>query len=77
MDKVRISVEPGDDPNIVTIRLSGRSKPIVAGVLGVEGEDGDIQRYYLDCLVHHHQSDKHYEGWRPTGAISTILSRIH
>ncbi len=75
---VTISVSFGTDPTTATIRKSNSSTPIVADVLGVEtGTDNQPCRVYLRSKIHG-SKDKSitYEGWEPSGAISTILTRV-
>lgn len=72
---IRLQLEFGTDPSIVTIRKSSRSDPIIADVLGVDaGADGAPWRVYLRCKIHHDSDAERYEGWIPSGAISTILT---
>jgi hypothetical protein len=57
------------------IRKAGRSRPIVAGVLGVEfREDGEPRQVWLDRLVH--TPGEEWAGpWAVSGAVSSILTR--
>lgn len=75
---VTISLTIGSDFETATIRKSNSSTPIVADVLGVERDERGIpNKVYLRSKIHG-VSDKSvkYDGWEPSGAISTILSRI-
>lgn len=75
---VSISVSLGTDPTVATIRKSNSSTPIVADVLGVEADkEGVPNKVYLRSKIHGNK-DKSvtYEGWEPSGAISTILTRV-
>lgn len=64
-----------EDEQQATVWLSGRSEPVVAGVLGVERDKaGQPAMIYLDTRIH--QPDDEPAGpWRMTGAVSTILTR--
>lgn len=63
--------------DLATIRITGRSNPITAPVLGCDRDNqGEIERVYLASRIHPRHKDK-YEGWAMSGAISTILTRIH
>jgi hypothetical protein len=71
-----ISVSLGDDSKHATIRFSDRSFPVVAGVLGIEHDaNGRPVRLYLDSRIHRDTAGE-YRGWKPWGAISTILERM-
>lgn len=78
MSKSTITVDLvfGTDPGIVTVHLTGRSQPIVAGLLGVDtNADGEPVRVYLRSRVHG-ESSAEYLGWRPCGAITTIFEKV-
>jgi len=71
-----LSVQFGLDTEIVTIRTSGRSKPIVASLLGSDFDsEGKPYRLFLRELLSFGGDDTQYSGWIPSGAISTILTR--
>lgn len=73
---VKVEVVFGDDPYIVTVHISHRSAPIVAGLLGVDrDESGLISKVFLRQLIHSETDERQYEGWSMSGAISTILTR--
>jgi len=73
--RVVITVTIGTDSSVATIRNSNSSTPIVAGLLGMEFDnEGRPQRLYLRSKIH--SDSVNYEGWEPSGAISTILTRI-
>ncbi|KZL22676.1 hypothetical protein [Pseudovibrio sp. Ad37] len=72
---VSINVEFGSDPDIVTIRKSSRSTPIIGDVLGIEtAADGSPYRVFLRNKIHRNEATE-YRGWAMSGAISTILTR--
>jgi len=75
---VSISVQFGTDEELVTIRFSGRSQPMTVGLLGAEKDEatGKVNKVYLRSKIHSSSGGVSYEGWRPSGAISTILTRI-
>lgn len=75
---VSISVSLGNDNDVATIRKSNSSTPIVADVLGVEtDEQNQLCKLYLRSKIHTHKDQSiTYEGWCPSGAISTILTRV-
>ena len=76
MSNINISLEFGTDPEIVTLRMSGRSKPIVCGMLGIDTDsDNKPIRIYLRNKVHSSSEKVSYSGWIPEGVISTILTR--
>lgn len=71
------SVNLSDDLQTATIRMSGCSAPLVVNCLGVEADSkGNPSRIYLNACFHHTNKAEHYFGWRPYGAITTILERI-
>jgi hypothetical protein len=70
----KISLALNEDETVATVRLSTSSKPIVCGVLGIEGEPGE-RTVYLDSRIHRGHG-KDFEGWRPSGAISTVLEEL-
>lgn len=76
MNITRIQVSLSADEKTATIRLSGRSEPIVCGVLGVEMTADSRRVVYLNSRFHK-SPDSEYSGWAPTGAISTILTEKH
>lgn len=76
MNKTRITLILSEDKRTATIRLSGRSAPIVCGVLGVEITADRRRVVYLNSRFHKSQ-DSDYAGWEPSGAISTILTEMH
>jgi hypothetical protein len=70
-DSVYVAVGEG----MVTLKRYGRSRVVVAGVLGEDKDaEGVTQRIYLDRLVHKPYETK-FIGWRVSGAVSTILTR--
>ena len=74
---VNITVAISDDDRFATIRQSHRSTPIVADVLGVDMDAmRRPERVYLRSKIHGCESEIAYAGWQPTGAITTILTRI-
>lgn len=74
--KISISLHLSEDENTATVRISGRSAPVVSDCLGVErDEHGDIARVYLNALIHKPAASVVYEHWQPVGAISTIFIR--
>jgi hypothetical protein len=67
---VRVSLSDG----FATFRQKGRSDVIVANVLGTKSDgDGQPVRLWLDRLVH--RPGLEFDGWKATGAISTVLTR--
>lgn len=76
--KITIDVLFGSDPETVTIKQTGHSAPIVAGLLGVENDSSARPAVvYLRSKIHADRNDVNYQGWEPSGAISTILTRIN
>lgn len=64
-----------EDEQQATIWLSGRSEPVVAGVLGVERDKtGQPATIYLDGRIHQ-PHDEPAGSWQMSGAVSTILTR--
>ncbi len=58
---------------LVVIKRLGVSQKIIANILGVENnQDGDVNKIYLDRLVHK-PIEKTLGMWNVTGAISSIL----
>lgn len=58
---------------LVVIKRHGVSQKIIAHILGVENnQDGDVNKIYLDRLVHK-PMEKTLGLWNVTGAISSIL----
>lgn len=75
---VEISVSLGNDNETATVRISGRSLPIIVSVLGVECDDErQPVRIYLRNKIHTDSEYTNYVGWVPTGAISTILTKVN
>ena len=73
---ISISVHLSEDQKTATVHISGRSEPFVSGCLGVDLDvQGEIQRVYLDTLIHNFHPATKFEHWRALGAISTILHR--
>ncbi len=73
---INIAVSFGSDLDLVTIKRSDRSSPIVAGLLGVDkDEKGEIITIYLRSKIHSNTDDVDFKGWSPSGAITTILNR--
>jgi hypothetical protein len=70
---LEVQVSLGD--GVAVIRKTGRSRPIVAGVLGVESDaDGVVLQVWLDRLVH--APGEQWAGpWAVSGAISSALTR--
>lgn len=75
---VTISVQFGLDYQLITIRESNRSTHIVCDVLGIEkDQNGAPMKIYLRSKIHSEKSeDVAYKEWEPSGAISTILTRV-
>lgn len=75
---ITISIQFGADCEVATIRESNRSTPVVVDVLGVEFDPtGSPKVVYLRSKIHTLKSEPvTYRGWEPSGAISTILTRI-
>lgn len=68
------AVSLSENCEIATIRISGRSEPIVANVVGVErGNDFKPVRIFLRSRIH--KVNNEWTGWTPSGAITTILTR--
>jgi hypothetical protein len=68
-----VSVTLGD--GVAVIRRKGTSACIVAGVLGLDTDAGGAtETVYLDRLVHR-VGETDFEGWKVSGAVSTILRR--
>lgn len=58
---------------LVVIKRHGVSQKIIAKVLGTENnKDGDVNKIYLDRLIHR-PIEKTLGLWNVTGAISSIL----
>lgn len=75
---IKISVYFGSDPSVATIWRSNSSTPIVADILGVDTDSsGKPNRLYLRSKIHGaRDAECSYQGWEPSGAVSTILTRI-
>lgn len=74
---VSVSVAFGLDPAIVTVRLSGNSSPIVCTAVATdEDADGQVKRVFLRERIIHTVEDIDWEGWKPGGATTTVLTRI-
>ncbi len=68
-----VHVQVGDAD--VAVTRSGRSRPIVAKILGCEKDAaGAMQTLWLDRVVH--RAGETFVGWETAGAISTVLRRI-
>jgi hypothetical protein len=66
-----------EDGQTVTVFVSGRRDPIVAGCLGIDRDRrGEPKTVYLNALIHPSFEADAYSNWEPSGAISTILSRL-
>lgn len=75
-NKIDIRANLSLDEKTVTVRL-GSKVPVVAGCLGVDRTpQGDIQRIYLDRLIHDSVKNRQFATWAPSGAITTILHRL-
>ncbi|MDC8832799.1 hypothetical protein [Alteromonas gilva] len=73
---MHISVSLSEDEKTATIRISNRSNPIIAGVLGVEKDNtGSLSKIYLNRLIHNGGKYLDYQGYLPSGCISTILTK--
>ena len=71
---ITATVNLNQDMTLATIKLTGRTMPIVTGVLGTELDDkGDPSVIYLNSRIRARDSD--WRGWQPSGAVSTILTR--
>lgn len=67
-----VEVRVGDET--VTIKRSGKSKLVVAKVLGEDKDGAGKRRLYLDRIVHR-PSETKLGPWEVSGAISTILTQ--
>lgn len=74
-EQMSISVVLSPDQKTATVAASGRSDPLVCGVLGIEQQFG-CRVIYLDALIHTRWRANAFHGWQPSGAISTILTEI-
>lgn len=75
---IDISVTFGNDDQLVTIRKSNTSSPIIAGLLGVD-TDANMRpiRIYLRSKIHSDHADAtSFTGWEPLGAITTVLTKL-
>ena len=70
--EVRVQLNPSETQ--ATIKVHGISRPIVAPVLGIERK-ATSTRIYLRSRIHTDKDD--WTGWVPSGAISTILTKLH
>lgn len=72
-DPHEVAVAFGD--GVVTIKKTGISSPIIAGILGTENDASGVPvRVWLDRLVHGPLET--WEGtWQVSGAVSSILTR--
>lgn len=69
----RVTVVIGDD--VVTLRRSGSTQPIVANILGGEKDgQGNWQRIWLDRFIHRITDE--FQGWSASGAVVTELVRV-
>lgn len=59
---------------MVVIKFQGVSKKVVANIIGTESNQGEVNRIYLDRLVHA-PANTEIGSWQVTGAISSILYR--
>lgn len=74
---MKISVTLSDDERTATIRLSGKSDPVVVDCLGVEHDDaGQPERVYLNAQMGKKLRSHTYQGWEPSGVYTTVLTRI-
>ena len=74
---VRVSIALSEDEKIATIKMGSRTSPIVTGCLGVERDENNrLKKVYLDSLIHRDGKYISYEGWQPSGAISTIFNAV-
>lgn len=69
--KPEISIGDG----MVVVKRPGQSRSVVACILGMELDaQGRPVTIWLDRIVHRLFEDS-FEGWRVSGAVSTVLSR--
>lgn len=60
---------------VVVIKRSGQSQPILAGILGMDLDGaGQPETVWLDRIVHRLSEDS-FEGWHVSGAVTTVLRR--
>jgi len=72
--RLKAHVTFGD--GVVLISRPGSSRKTEARILGGREKTKTApQRIYLDRLVHY-PYEKEFEGWRVTGAVSTILEQM-
>lgn len=75
--RIALRIHLSDDLSVVTVHVSSRSSPIVVGCLGVDYDEKQSPfRIYTNGCFHDHLQAQEYEGWRPYGAISTILEKV-
>lgn len=74
---ILIKAHLNEKNDVCTIYLGNRSNPLVCRSLGVEtSDDGSVIKIYLDSFIHINSKNIQYLGWKPTGAISTTLTKI-
>lgn len=75
--KQRVDISFGDQS--IVLRRSGKSRPVVANVLGSEENPATgAKTVWLDRKVHQRGESEFSEGdviWRCSGAISTVLRK--
>lgn len=76
--RIKIDIGLSEDAGTATVRLGGRSEPIVCNVLGLDRDNqGNPYRIYMNALIHRTTSKGvEYVGWELSGAISTIATRL-
>jgi len=69
------SVEVLVGDGVVVLHRTGRSRRIVANILGTERDaDGSIKTIYLDRIVHN-PCEKTFKGWDVSGAVTTEMRK--
>ncbi|MBA4372298.1 MAG: hypothetical protein C0402_05500 [Thermodesulfovibrio sp.] len=70
----RVNVVVGD--GVVVLHRIGRSKHIVANILGTETDNaGAIRTIWLDRIVHK-PGEKQFVGWDVSGAVATEMRKL-
>jgi len=66
---MRYQLEVGD--GVAVLHSRGRSRAVVAGILGDETDAAGTRRLWLDRMVHAPADE--VDGWELAGAVSTVL----
>lgn len=77
MCRIKIDIVFVNDSDNITVRLSGRSSPIIATVAAKDlDRQGNVSKVFLREKIISQTDSTSWEGWLPSGAVTTVLTRI-